>query len=571
MELSKAGELESEDRDIGGDWILVPRYHSYDMNPFEYDAFISHASEDKSAFVEPLARELQRWGLNIWFDKFSLRVGDSLRDSIESGLAKSQFGIVVFSPSFLAKNWPKAELNGLFSKEMDNGRNVILPIWHEIGSAEMRAAFPIQSDKVALRSSDGVEVVAKSLVERIRPELFEIEKRKLIAFDANSSFIETAKSKYPGYEFSLRSGDADRSVSPGVLSVVNIGSNRIDVRISDPSKLHEKPHLRLALTKEGSEKVSEFLRTGKPQTWGPGEVQRVSGSIPFVSPLTFGPGLTMAAKQTPRDSLAKFVRLEVGDENPVRFAVMEMQLVRLGTEEGQIRFSHKLSALEVSLAFFNKDVRQGAGVAGLDLSCSFDGHTFKECEKAIEAVDRIRKGERFRILDIEEEKVAFEGPAREFSTREDNFPIEVRSFVSLCAQVERRFGVRLYYPANISDEDDRSLFYFDCLLNGREFADSISTESIMQKGDGETLEGQRRFFGGEEMIQFLEPAANEGFPLFGRLVRVPPWGIYAFVRPSGDAPIGLPEFDEAQVGAELPLKVVSTRPVQLRWKSEIAP
>ena len=65
------------------------------MSGMIYDAFISHASEDKSAFVEPLAQELWNLGLNIWYDRFSLRVGDSLHESIEKGLASSKYGVVI--------------------------------------------------------------------------------------------------------------------------------------------------------------------------------------------------------------------------------------------------------------------------------------------------------------------------------------------------------------------------------------------------------------------------------------------------------------------------------------------
>ncbi len=55
-------------------------------------------------FVEPLAHELTKLGLRVWYDRFSLGVGDSLHDSIELGLSNSRYGVVVFSPSFFAKN-----------------------------------------------------------------------------------------------------------------------------------------------------------------------------------------------------------------------------------------------------------------------------------------------------------------------------------------------------------------------------------------------------------------------------------------------------------------------------------
>ena len=79
----------------------------------EYDAFISHASEDKEELVRPLADALVERGLKVWYDEFNLTVGDSLRRSIDKGLAKSRFGIVVLSSSFFAKNWTQYELDGL--------------------------------------------------------------------------------------------------------------------------------------------------------------------------------------------------------------------------------------------------------------------------------------------------------------------------------------------------------------------------------------------------------------------------------------------------------------------------
>lgn len=44
--------------------------------------FISHASEDKEDFVRPLAETLQQLGVNVWYDEFTLKVGDSLRQKL---------------------------------------------------------------------------------------------------------------------------------------------------------------------------------------------------------------------------------------------------------------------------------------------------------------------------------------------------------------------------------------------------------------------------------------------------------------------------------------------------------
>lgn len=79
-----------------------------------YDAFICHASEDKDDFVRPLAEALAQFHLHIWYDEFSLSVGDSLRRAIDQGLSKSTFGIVVLSPDFFKKDGHNVNLMGLW-------------------------------------------------------------------------------------------------------------------------------------------------------------------------------------------------------------------------------------------------------------------------------------------------------------------------------------------------------------------------------------------------------------------------------------------------------------------------
>lgn len=63
----------------------------------EYDVFISHATEDKTEVVRPLAEVLRRLGLRVWYDEYELKLGDSLRRKIDHGLVTSRFGVVVLS------------------------------------------------------------------------------------------------------------------------------------------------------------------------------------------------------------------------------------------------------------------------------------------------------------------------------------------------------------------------------------------------------------------------------------------------------------------------------------------
>lgn len=133
----------------------------------EWDVFISHASEDKEGFVRPLANRLQEQGLRVWFDEFTLTIGDSLRRSIDRGLANSRYGIVVVSPDFLKKEWPQKELDGLVAREVE-GVKVILPVWHNMGAADIAAYSPTLADRVAVSSVRGLDHVTDQLLTAVR-------------------------------------------------------------------------------------------------------------------------------------------------------------------------------------------------------------------------------------------------------------------------------------------------------------------------------------------------------------------------------------------------------------------
>ena len=136
--------------------------------PSFYDVFISHATEDKDEIVRPLANALVHEGLRVWYDEFELRIGDSLRRKIDSGLARSRFGVVVLSHSFFAKNWTQYELDGLVTREM-TGEQVILPLWHRITKSEVMAQSPSLADKVARNTSDfTVDEIAHEIADVIK-------------------------------------------------------------------------------------------------------------------------------------------------------------------------------------------------------------------------------------------------------------------------------------------------------------------------------------------------------------------------------------------------------------------
>lgn len=130
--------------------------------------FISHASEDKDAIARPLAEELRRRGMDVWFDELSLVMGDSLRREIDKGLALARFGVVILSVRFFEKEWPQRELDALVARETAGTFGLILPVWHEIDRATVTQYSPTLADRVAALSSHGVDAVADHVVKAVQ-------------------------------------------------------------------------------------------------------------------------------------------------------------------------------------------------------------------------------------------------------------------------------------------------------------------------------------------------------------------------------------------------------------------
>jgi len=135
-----------------------------------YDVFICHASEGKDDFVRPLAEALKRENVEVWYDEFSLKLGDSIRRTIDSGLRSSRFGVVVISKALLEKKWPQYELDGLVEREMSGEDKVLLPIWCNITHEEISAHSPSLAGRKAAIFAHGLDSVVSEILSVIHPQ-----------------------------------------------------------------------------------------------------------------------------------------------------------------------------------------------------------------------------------------------------------------------------------------------------------------------------------------------------------------------------------------------------------------
>lgn len=72
--------------------------------------FLSFGWEDKE-LAEVIAKELMRNGIDVWWAKWEISSGDSLRQKIDDGLDECTHFIVLLSPKAIEKPWVKQEMD----------------------------------------------------------------------------------------------------------------------------------------------------------------------------------------------------------------------------------------------------------------------------------------------------------------------------------------------------------------------------------------------------------------------------------------------------------------------------
>jgi hypothetical protein len=91
-------------------------------NP-DFTVFLSHSSKEKK-IIEKIFSELQKSQIYAWFDKYEIKLGDSITEQINEGLERSDLGILLLSKNFIYSNsgWTMAEANFFFQGRMRKKR-----------------------------------------------------------------------------------------------------------------------------------------------------------------------------------------------------------------------------------------------------------------------------------------------------------------------------------------------------------------------------------------------------------------------------------------------------------------
>ncbi|MDF2436055.1 MAG: hypothetical protein K0Q95_431 [Bacteroidota bacterium] len=185
------------------------------------DFFISHASEDKQDIVKQLADNLIINGATVFYDEYSIKLGDSISDSINKGLTVSKHAIVILSKFFFEKGWTNAELQAIFSKSLAEKYKILI-IYHKVTHNDVIKIYPLLADKKAIDSSIGVEKITEALFTTIqKPFNLTYLKHK----------IDRSRSVNEGFSVSLFVGFPNR---------LNTSENKTLFEMGDPNIYHSR-------------------------------------------------------------------------------------------------------------------------------------------------------------------------------------------------------------------------------------------------------------------------------------------------------------------------------------------
>jgi hypothetical protein len=86
--------------------------------------FISHSSDDKETYIEPLVNDLENCYINVWFDKRKIVPGDNIRKSIfREGLDKADIALIFFTEQSLKSSWVDREIKHVLREETKKGNS----------------------------------------------------------------------------------------------------------------------------------------------------------------------------------------------------------------------------------------------------------------------------------------------------------------------------------------------------------------------------------------------------------------------------------------------------------------
>jgi len=204
----------------------------------KWKVFVSHDSEDKKLFVDPLVKNLQKRGTYLWYDKISIQEGEPIHDAIQKGLKGAKGGVVIFSPDFIKirppeeRDWPKEEFNVLVYKK-NTERRFLIPVFYEIDPEGLPETFKGPLDNIKgftfsfKNKDDNINELSEKIHNRVKEIQLKERKESFLAILAIlilviCVFLYFHKKNTLKTELTQKIGDKNINVAPFDTTKYNI-------------------------------------------------------------------------------------------------------------------------------------------------------------------------------------------------------------------------------------------------------------------------------------------------------------------------------------------------------------
>ena len=98
--------------------------------------FICYSRKDES-FVDKLAFDISKSGIDVWLDKKEIKVGDSLIKKIAEGIDKTDYLGAILSPNSIHSGWVLKELAIATTQEIEGKQVKVLPLFYGIKKSDL--------------------------------------------------------------------------------------------------------------------------------------------------------------------------------------------------------------------------------------------------------------------------------------------------------------------------------------------------------------------------------------------------------------------------------------------------
>jgi hypothetical protein len=250
------------------------------------------------------------------------------------------------------------------------------------------------------------------------------------------------------------------SIPPGlVMSIHEPGRKTVNIFARDVESLRaDPPKFTTTFTGSGIEKFEKLVKTGLPQEFETHELGPITSKWPLMSDVT-NAGNTYKLILAPSPLLLnrkRSVRVEFVSQSgaeQVRYELLDLKPVRVGTEEIEISISGKNAPFKLFLVMSNPP----KGDAAFNTENDWVGREAKEIQKSLDAFNLLRPSGQICIFDLETEKNLIEAGVQ--LPEETLLQVRRRNLIADIARVAARFGVTLRLPEKI-EKDDLETIHF---------------------------------------------------------------------------------------------------------------